>query len=126
MPVHTTINYKALKLPEPHDLGIFRGDDRDIIFDIDDGDGSSVNITGATITFRVRNEVGGTQVFVKTVGSGITISTDPNNRFTVAVDPADISSTQAPGNYRYDVQLSLSGYVVTVAWGKFIILGEVA
>ena len=119
------VDYKKLSLPEPAEIGLMRGDDRDFVFDVYDTTGIAVAITGATITFTVKTAVDGTSVFAKTVGSGITISSDPTNRMTVAVDPSDTSS-QDPGEYRYDVQLVLSGYTVTVAHGRFIIAGEVS
>lgn len=119
------VDYKKLQLPEPIEIGLMRGDDRDFIFDVYDSTGIAVAITGATITFTVRTAIDGSSVFSKTVGSGITISGTVTNRMTVAVDPADTSS-QDPGIYRYDVQLVLSGYTVTVAHGPFAIVGEVS
>ena len=119
------IDYKALGVLPPQDIPIFRGDDKDPVFSVTDANGATVDLTGGTITFRVRPYIGGASSFVKTVGSGITISTDPNYQFTVTIDPGDTSGLDY-GDYRWDAELTLSGAVTTVAWGKLIIFGDIA
>ena len=78
-----------------------------------------------TITFTVKTQVGGATVFTKTVGSGITISTDPTNRFTVAVAAANTSS-EDPGDFKYDCQVTLASMTRTVARGVFQLVGDVS
>lgn len=119
------VTWTELGLPEPITIGIFSGDDRDFVLDLYDQNGAAVAATGGTITFTVKTQVDGTQVFTKSVGSGITISSSPTNRFTVTVSASDTASTDA-GDYAFDCEITLSGSKTTCAWGTFRIAGDVA
>ena len=122
-PLPAKLNWKSLKLPEPKDIAIMRGDNRNPVFDVYDDTGASVVITGATITFQVRPAVGGASTFSRSVGSGITIDGTVTNRFTVAIIPSN-TSTLDPGTYKYGVEMVLSGSTTTVAHGNFYVVGE--
>ena len=122
-PLPAKLNYRSLKLPEPKDLAVMRGDNKSYVYDTYDDTGATVDVTGATITFQVRPAVGGASTFSRTVGSGITIDGTITYRFTVAIIPSN-TSTLDPGIYKYGVEMVLSGNTTTVAHGNYYVVGE--
>lgn len=123
-PTATGIDYKAIGVPEPVPIGLVAGDDRNFVWDVVDEHGAAVDVSAATaIAFTVRDGYGGTSRISKSLSGGITVST---SRITVDVDAADSSSLAASSRYVYDLQVTLSGAVVTVARGPFVIVAGVS
>src|SRR3972149_6455588 len=82
-------------------ITVLRGNDRSLTFRTRDRFGPRVTITGATISFPVKPAVGGTQLFQRTVGSGLTISTQSGNtagEFVGTIITTN-TSTASPGDY---------------------------
>jgi len=82
------------------------------------------DITGWTITFQVRDSLGGTSRITKTVGSGITISNAGRGEITITLDKADTSSL-AIQSYVWDIKRTTSGSNVTLARGELTLEQEV-
>ena len=89
--------------------------------------GSAINLTGAlgirmTACTDPYNPAG-TNVFTKTVGSGITVVTPASGTFTVTVLPAD-TSAQPPAilPLYYDIQVTDSAGVITTVYRGIITL----
>ena len=61
-------------------------------------------------------------------GGGITITNAPEGQFTVTLDAADTADLLPDGRraaFLYDVEMTLSGAVETVAAGAFVLLPDV-
>ena len=108
-------------MPTNYDIEVVRGDDRKFTVVYKDRG----NITGATIKYTVKDRVGGTQQFQRTVGTGITITDGPNGVFDVELVPANTSGMTA-GEFVHDIEVTLGGKVDTVILGLFILVGDVS
>ncbi len=89
------------------------------------------DITGWAISFRVRLKVGGTSAIIKTVGSGITITSGPRGIITIAIAVADTSSltlSNALANgegYVWEIARTDTGSVTTLADGTITLIQEI-
>jgi len=86
--------------------------------------GAAVDITGATISFVLRQgSSGGTVEFEKTVGSGVTIpdQTVSKGVFTIALLATDTASLK-PGGYYFEARVTLGGVILSVAYGTAAVL----
>jgi hypothetical protein len=101
-------------------LVFFRGEDVTVTFTTN----PPADITGWTMTFTVRDKLGGTSQFTKTVGSGITLTNAPLGQFQVTIASADTSSL-AVGRYVWDVRREDSGHKTTLADGYIDLRQEV-
>lgn len=88
-------------------------------FNATDNSGAAVNLTGASITFVLRqDEVTGPIVVTKTVGSGITIPTQTGQDvgvFRVTLQSAD--TTNISGTLYMQATIVLSGVKLAVVFG---------
>jgi hypothetical protein len=101
-------------------LAFFRGEDVTVTFTMN----PPADITGWTLTFTVRDKLGGTSQFSKTVGSGITLTIPTRGVFQVAIASADTSGL-AVGRYVWDVRREDSGNKTTLADGYIDLRQEV-
>lgn len=104
------------------------GDDKTLRFTItDDGTsaGTPVNITGATITFKVTSgPTSTTAIIEKSTAGGITITDGPNGVCTVALVAADTAALA--GDYWYELQVvDASANTTTTTFGRLPIKGDV-
>lgn len=89
------------------------------------------DVTGWSVTFQVRDALGGSSVLSKTVGSGITISDAGQGILSIALAKADtsgltVSSSLAAGKgYVWDVKRTDAGSNVVLARGQLVLEQEV-
>lgn len=106
----------------PITIRMFQGDTDSWVF-TDIRDGAPYNLTGATISFtakRKNNE--GSNVFQKTVGSGIVITTPASGIFTVTLSAGDTSSLAKRTHILdYDIVVTKSGVVKTIQAGDLVV-----
>jgi hypothetical protein len=82
------------------------------------------SISGWSITFQVRDSLGGTSRITKTVGSGITLKDSGRGVIEIALDKADTSSL-AIQSYVWDIKRTDLGANVVLAMGQLILRQEV-
>lgn len=82
--------------------------------------GAVEDLTSATISWKVKS--GTTTALSKTVGSGITLDSDPTTGvFTISLQAADTSSLS--GTYSHEARVTLSdGTVATLFTGQFRVI----
>jgi hypothetical protein len=102
------------------EITFYRGEDVTINFTLQ----PAQDITGWTMTFTVRDKLGGTSQFAKSVGAGITITDAGRGQFKVAIASADTSGL-AVGRYVWDVRREDSGSKATLADGFMTLRQEV-
>ena len=86
------------------DFTIWSGDDKVITVTVYDNDDVIVDITAATITWQLSQNVNSAALITKTVGSGIALSDPTNGQFTVTLDPADTASLS--GRYYHEAEIT--------------------
>lgn len=85
---------------------------------VDQDDGAAVDLTSATITWRVKE--GSTTKFSKTVGSGITLTSPTTGRFTITLATGDTSGLS--GQYEHECRATLSdGTITTLFTGRLVV-----
>lgn len=82
------------------------------------------DLTGWTITFQVRDSLGGTSRIVKTVGAGITVRDAGRGVIEIALAKADTQSL-AVQSYVFDIKRTNAGANVVLAYGQLILRQEV-
>jgi hypothetical protein len=107
---------------------IARGDDQTIRFTVTDSTGAVVNITAGGFAFTVKQSIDdaiGSALFQKTspAGSGIDLTSGASGIADVNIVPADTSAMA--GNYVWDLQMTLSSKVRTLAGGVFMVRKDV-
>lgn len=118
-------NPKSIKANIAVNLEIVRGDNitwQMTTQNIEDG--LDANITGATLKFTVKADFNSAAVIEKTTSGGIVITDAANGIFQVSLVPADTSGLET-GGYVFDVEITLSGKVGTIAVGEIEILKDV-
>lgn len=95
------------------DFDMFAGEDRDIEFLVTDEDGDPVDITGFSITWKLR---GRGIALDKSVGSGLTITDGPNGVFEIAISGTDSAPLSGAFWHRAEVDDGV-GDVTVVATG---------
>ena len=85
--------------------------------------GNGVNLTGAVIRMQLRKENDGVSYLELTsVGNaGITITDAVNGAFKINEQIININA----GNYIYDIEFNIGGFVETLIKGDFIITNDV-
>lgn len=89
------------------------------------------DMTGWAITFTLRDAVGGTSNFTKTVGSGITITDGAKGVITIAVADTDTSaltatrSLAANKGYVWEIKRTDAGFETVLARGQMILEQEI-
>jgi hypothetical protein len=93
-----------------HDLTFVKGKDFILNLTATDGDGSIIDITNATIKFRISSTAGTTVDTRQTGGSGIAVVTGTLGTYTVTVTPTvqTSSSIAASTTYKYEVEIEAS------------------
>jgi hypothetical protein len=81
-------------------------------------------VTGWSITFQVRDSLGGTSRITKTVGSGITLTDAGKGIITISLAKAD-TATLTIQSYVWDVKRTDSGNNVVLARGQLVLEQEV-
>ena len=83
-------------------LAIRAGDEKTWTVTIKDDAGSTVNIAGATLSWKIAEGKDATADITKTNGSGIAITDGPNGVLTLTLDEADTASLV--GDYYHEIQ----------------------
>ena len=105
------------------DFKVVAGTDFSMNFTALDADGVAINISGYTIAWYLKREVGEAAVLSKTTASGITITTAASGMFTVAV--ADTDTTLFTGQYYHEVQLTSPTGTITVLSDSNVDVGRI-
>ena len=104
----------------------YPGDTWKLEASLHDDTGAPLDLTGAQITWTVREAFSGDLVLTLTIGDGITISGDPAEGKAVIIVSPESSVAIAPGNYVDMVRVTLaSGIVTTQATGAITVLPNV-
>src|SRR5262245_6659823 len=82
------------------------------------------DITGWSITFQVRDSLGGASRIVKTVGSGITITDAGRGVVEISRAKADTQGL-AIQSFGWDIKRTNSGSSVVLAMGQLVLRQEV-
>lgn len=102
-------------------IDIYAGEIVSVVVTVDDLNNvpSPEDLTSASVSWKVKS--GGTTAISKTVGSGITLASDPTTGvFTISLQASDTSSLS--GTYSHEARVTLSdGTVATVMTGSFIV-----
>lgn len=102
------------------DVEIYAGEIRSLVVTVTNNNDRAVeDLTGASVSWKVKS--GTTTALSKTVGSGITLATDPTTGvFTISLQAADSSSLS--GVYSHEARVTLSdGTIATVFTGRFVV-----
>ena len=104
-----------------------RGDDETLEVTVRDNAGAVVDISTATpIVCTVRQTTESKELIKKTLAaSQIAITDGPNGVLEVTFLPADTQDL-LPGDYVYDVELTLSSKKKTVVQGNLVIVADVS
>jgi len=109
-------------------IEIYKGDDRDIQFTVQDMDGNAKDITGADLWFTVKKNItDNTAKIYLTTGDGMTISASDSavGVFTVNISTTDTEDLKA-GEYVWEAKMKLNNRVTTLHQDKFEILNRVS
>lgn len=109
------------------DLQFTFGEHWRVDFEVKDGDGSVVNLTGATIQWRLVTPTG-TTAMTRSVGDGLTVTNATSGFCNLSVTPAHqtTASIAEEGNYSYEFRVTTSGGTVsTNARGALTVLPTV-
>ena len=90
------------------------GEDRTITFTAKDGTQNVVNLTGATIVWRVEGRVWSQGMLIQETGTIVSASA---GTFSVSLDAAD--TAYLSGDYRHIGLVTISGDVQAVVAGRF-------
>lgn len=110
-------------------LSMFRGDSKTWDLTFTDSNSSSINITGYTIYFTIKNKntyYNASDDADALVSVNVTSHTDATSGLSaVALTPSN-TSTIAPGTYVYDMQLKdAAGNIMTFINGEILINADV-
>ena len=108
-----------------NEIKMYRGDNysrKMVVYDSKDIDiRSTVDITGALITFSLKNKKNDTSYIFqrKNLAAGgdatqIEMSDPTNGEFTLHIVPSN-TQTETPGTFHYDFEMTLSGFIKTIA-----------
>jgi hypothetical protein len=96
---------------------------KQVYFDLTDG-GTPLDLTDATLTWRMGPQPSGEAVLQKTTQQGITIIGDPTlGQVMLSIGSADISDS---GVYWHDLSYTLAGNTYTVAAGRVVVMPSVS
>lgn len=116
--------------PAPIDIQITQGDDWSDRFDVLDGSGVAVNLTGLTASAKIKDAFGGTLLATITCA----ITTPANGQISVSLAAAATGALTIPGaatNIRsglvgyYDLQVTDGSLIVTLAGGQVTLWREI-
>lgn len=109
------------------DLAFHFGEHWNLNFEVKDGDGNAINITGATLQWRLVDKVGATTM-TRSVGDGLTVTVGTLGTCALSVTPTHQTAAAIveEANYAYEFRVTTSGGVVsTNARGAFVVLPTV-
>lgn len=92
-------------------------------------DGAAQDITGASARFTAKHrstDADGAAVFVKTVGSGITLTDAAAGVLTVELSAADTDSLDVPVTLLWDLQITSGGAPKTIAAGTLLVQPDIS
>jgi hypothetical protein len=99
------------------DFTMVAGDTKTLVVTVKDASGNTVNISGASITWKASRSLRKASVLSKSVNSGITITDGPRGQFSVSLLPADTDDLR--GSYYHEAQVTASdGTISTVLRGS--------
>lgn len=102
------------------DIEVYAGEIHTIYVTVTNNNNRAVeDLTGASVSWKLKS--GTTTVLSKTVGSGITLASDPTTGvFTISLSAAD--TTSLSGAYRHEARVTLAdGTIATVFTGRFTV-----
>jgi hypothetical protein len=102
------------------DIEVYAGEIRTIVVTITNNNDRAVeDLTGASVSWKVKS--GSTTHISKSVGSGITLASDPTTGVcSIALQASDTSSLS--GSYSHEVRVTLAdGTIATTTVGRFIV-----
>lgn len=97
-------------------ITVYQGDTKTLNFTVTSSAGVPVNLTTATIAFKIVNRRSKTAVVSLSVGSGVTVTDAAAGAFSVAITASH--SANNPGSHYYEALVTISGEVSTVASGQ--------
>lgn len=108
---------------------MYRGDTVSLLASVV-ANGAVYDITGAAIYFTAKwnyTDEDGSAVFQKSIGSGISVTSAVNGRFTVTISPTDTSSLpNGKHQLLWDCQMVTSqGSIYTLASGYLVVYPDV-
>jgi hypothetical protein len=97
------------------DLAFHLGENWIVDFEVNDGDGENIDITGATLQWRLASP-DGTHTMTRTAGDGLTITSGATGLCTLSVTASHQSSAavQARTNYQWEFRVTTSGGTISV------------
>lgn len=111
---------------EAQNFSMYSGDDEDIAVTVVDDAGAAVDLTGATITWKLADSRGGTIEITKVNDStsGVTITNAAAGEFTIHLSATDTDSLA--GVYYHEAQVEDSlGHKTTVLTGYAEIVEDI-
>lgn len=102
------------------DIEVYAGEIRSVVVTVTNNNDRAVeDLTGASVSWKVKS--GTTSILSKSVGSGITLASDPTTGvFTISLQAADTSSLS--GVYSHEARVTLAdGTIATVSVGRFVV-----
>jgi hypothetical protein len=103
------------------DFEMFQGDTKQLVVSVVDGDGLAVDLSGATITWKLfKSKSGNVADVTKTIGNGLTVTNATAGEFTV--DLAEADTVNLIGTYFHEAKVQdIRGYKTVVMVGKVTI-----
>lgn len=102
------------------DIEVYAGEIRSIVVTVTNNNDRAVeDLTSASVSWKVKS--GSTTAISKSVGSGITLASDPTTGvFTISLQASD--TTSLSGVYSHEARVTLSdGTIATVSVGRFVV-----
>lgn len=106
-------------------IELWSGDARRLNVTVTDRRGARQSLTGATFTYSVRDKPGGTLAFSKTLGSGITVVSEPLGTLFVTIASADTLAL-IEHDYYHELEMVIGANVATLFDGRFRVHKSVA
>ena len=105
-------------------ISMYRGDSTQIACSVTGADDSALDITGATITFSVREGNDGDLKLTRSTatGSGITITSGSGGSMTIDIGSGQLGTI---GKFKYDIEIAQGGNVYTVVMDELEVLYDV-
>jgi hypothetical protein len=96
------------------DLEFTFGEHWNVDWEVKDGIGATINLTGATIQWRLVSPTG-TTAMTRTVADGITVTNATSGLCTLSVTPTHQTTAGIveEGNYAYEFRVTTSGGIVS-------------
>jgi hypothetical protein len=109
------------------DLEFYFGEHWKVDFEVKDGNGAVIDLTGATLQWRLVNSLG-TTTMTRVVADGITVTSPTSGLCSLSVTPAHqtTAAITEENNYNYEFRVTTSGGIVTTnARGALAVLPSV-